>query len=91
MGSRSGGIGALVARAGITGRTGLPLGEEHMRGYRGRHFMVSTSSCSDPKAVNPETEVRPMGKGNNSQSKEKKKPKKGAKPAPVKSAPPPKK
>jgi hypothetical protein len=34
---------------------------------------------------------RVMGKGNNSQSKEKKKPKKGAKPAPVKNAPPPKK
>jgi hypothetical protein len=32
-----------------------------------------------------------MGKGNNSQGKEKKKPKKDAKPAPVKSAPPPKK
>jgi hypothetical protein len=33
-----------------------------------------------------------MGKGNNSQGKEKKKPKKGAKPAPVKSVtPPPKK
>jgi hypothetical protein len=32
-----------------------------------------------------------MGKGNNSQSKEKKKPKKGAKVAPVKSGPPPKK
>lgn len=29
-----------------------------------------------------------MGKGNNSQSKEKKKPKKGAKTAPVKTAPP---
>ena len=28
-----------------------------------------------------------MGKGNNSQSKEKKKPKKGAKPAPVKETP----
>ena len=32
-----------------------------------------------------------MAKGNNSQGKEKKKPKKGAKTAPVKSAPPPKK
>ena len=33
-----------------------------------------------------------MGKGNNSQGKEKKKPKKGAKPAPVKAGtPPPKK
>jgi hypothetical protein len=32
-----------------------------------------------------------MGKGNNSQGKEKKKPKKGAKPAPVKSSVPPKK
>jgi hypothetical protein len=32
-----------------------------------------------------------MGKGNNSQGKEKKKPKKGAKPAPVKTPPPPKK
>ncbi len=31
-----------------------------------------------------------MGKGNNSQGKEKKKPKKGAKPAPVKTPPPPK-
>jgi hypothetical protein len=29
-----------------------------------------------------------MGKGNNSQGKEKKKPKKGAKPLPVKPAPP---
>ncbi len=29
-----------------------------------------------------------MGKGNNSQKKEKKKPKKDAKPAPVKTAPP---
>jgi hypothetical protein len=32
-----------------------------------------------------------MGKGNNSQGREKKKPKKGAKPAPVKAGPPPKK
>jgi len=32
-----------------------------------------------------------MGKGNNSQGKEKKKPKKDAKPAPVKSVSPPKK
>jgi hypothetical protein len=32
-----------------------------------------------------------MGKGNNSQGKEKKKPKKGAKPAPVKATPPRKK
>jgi hypothetical protein len=31
-----------------------------------------------------------MGKGNNSQGKEKKKPKKGAKVVPVKAAPPPK-
>jgi hypothetical protein len=36
-------------------------------------------------------EVLVMGKGNNSQSKEKKKPKKDAKPAPVKSVSPPKK
>ena len=42
--------------------------------------------------VNPSrTEVSVMGKGNNSQSKEKKKPKKGTKAAPVKAAPPPKK
>ena len=32
-----------------------------------------------------------MGKGNNSQGKEKKKPKKGAKAVPVKAGPPPKK
>lgn len=32
-----------------------------------------------------------MGKGNNSQGREKKKPKKGAKAAPVKATPPPKK
>jgi hypothetical protein len=32
-----------------------------------------------------------MGKGNNSQGREKKKPKKGAKPASVKATPPPKK
>jgi hypothetical protein len=32
-----------------------------------------------------------MGKGNNSQGKEKKTPKRAAKPAPVKAAPPPKK
>ena len=32
-----------------------------------------------------------MGKGNNSQGKEKKKPKKGEKAAPVKATPPPKK
>jgi hypothetical protein len=32
-----------------------------------------------------------MGKGNNSQSREKKKPKKGAKSTPVKTFPPPKK
>jgi hypothetical protein len=38
-----------------------------------------------------QTEVREMGKGNNSQGKEKKKPKKDAKAAPVKATPAPKK
>ena len=37
------------------------------------------------------TEEFAMGKGNNSQGREKKKPKKDAKPAPVKASPPPKK
>jgi hypothetical protein len=37
------------------------------------------------------TGVPTMGKGNNSQGREKKKPKKGAKPAAVKASPPPKK
>jgi len=39
----------------------------------------------------PRIEVHIMGKGNNSQGKEKKKPKKSAKTAPVKPAPSPKK
>jgi hypothetical protein len=38
-----------------------------------------------------QTGVPTMGKGNNSQGREKKKPKKGAKPAAVKASPPPKK
>jgi hypothetical protein len=35
----------------------------------------------------PRTEIRDVGKGNDSQKKEKEKPKKGAKAAPVKSPP----
>ena len=42
-------------------------------------------------AFTPRPEVSVMGKGNNSQKKEAKKPKKGAKAPPVKSRPPPKK
>jgi len=43
------------------------------------------------KMIVSPSEVVAMGKGNNSQGKEKKKPKKDAKPAPIKAAPPPKK
>jgi hypothetical protein len=45
---------------------------------------------NDRPIVLTPTEVLVMAKGNNSQGKEKKKPKKGAKPAPVKSSSTPK-
>ena len=53
--------------------------------------LLRAEPCSIRMAYTSQSEVSVVGKGNNSQKKEVKKPKKGAKAAPVKSPPPPKK
>lgn len=56
-----------------------------------KHSNSVVSGCGCAGCDILPTEVSAMGKGNNSQSREKKKPKKGAKTAPVKTPPAPKK